>query len=80
MKVDGIIPCLRAPQPIRMIVNTGDWDATIGTNSPGQSGDPASEFYTNLFEPWARDEYFPLYFTREKIEEVTVERTRLIPN
>ena len=63
----------------RMIVNTGDWDAAIGTNGPGQSGNPNSEFYDNLFEPWAKDEYFPVYYSKEKIESVTVERTLLTP-
>ena len=64
----------------RMIVNTGDWDAAIGTNGPGQSGNPNSEFYDNLFEPWANDEYFPVYYSREKVESVTVEKTILTPN
>ena len=64
----------------RIIVNTGDWDATIATNSPGQSGNPASPFYKNLFEPWANDQYFPLYFSRSKVEEVTVITTVLSPN
>ncbi|MEL7220214.1 MAG: penicillin acylase family protein [Bacteroidota bacterium] len=52
----------------RIIVNTGDWDACIGTNAPGQSGDPNSPFYNNLFESWAKDEFFPVYFSRKKIE------------
>ena len=63
----------------RVIVNTGDWDASVGTNSPGQSGDPASPFYNNLFESWAKDEYFPLFFSRAKIEEVTVSKMLLVP-
>ncbi len=63
----------------RMIVNTGDWDAAIGTNSPGQSGDPESPFYQNLFESWAKDEYFPVYYSREKIEAATIEKTILSP-
>ncbi|MEQ9403429.1 MAG: penicillin acylase family protein [Cyclobacteriaceae bacterium] len=63
----------------RMIVNTGDWDTAIGTNGPGQSGDPASPFYSNLFEPWANDEYFPVYYSRQKVESVTKERTQLSP-
>jgi len=46
----------------RMIVNTGDWDAAIGTNGPGQSGNPDSPFYNNLFEPWAKDHYFPYHY------------------
>jgi len=63
----------------RIIVNTGDWDAAIGTNSPGQSGNPESPFYQNLFESWANDQYFPVYFSREKIETATVEKTKLVP-
>ncbi len=64
----------------RIIVNTGDWDAAIGTNAPGQSGDPESPFYSNLFESWANDEFFPVYYSRNKIESVTVEKTVLNPN
>ena len=63
----------------RMIVNTGDWDAAIGTNGPGQSGNPDSPFYRNLFEPWAKDQYFPVYYSREKIDSVAVESKVLNP-
>ena len=63
----------------RMIVNTGDWDAAIGTNGPGQSGDPESPFYGNLFEPWAKDQYFPVFYSRSKIDSVAVTKTRLEP-
>lgn len=63
----------------RVIVNTGDWDAAIGTNSPGQSGDPDSPFYGNLFESWAKDAYFPLYYSRPKIDSVAVSLTHLLP-
>ena len=62
-----------------MIVNTGDWDATIGTNAPGQSGNPESPFYGNLFEPWSKDDYFPMYFTKEQIQSVTYKKTILEP-
>ena len=63
----------------RMIVNTGDWDAAIGTNSPGQSGDPKSPFYSNLFKDWAEDQYFPIYFSKDKIEAVTYKKMILNP-
>jgi len=63
----------------RMIVNTGDWDAAIGTNGPGQSGNPDSPFYSNLFEPWAKDQYFPIYYSRNKIDSVTIDKTILTP-
>lgn len=63
----------------RIIVDVNDWDASVGINSPGQSGNPESRFYTNLFVPWAGDEYFPVYFSESKIESVSVEKTMLIP-
>lgn len=64
----------------RMIVNTGDWDAAIGTNGPGQSGNPDSPFYTNLFEPWAKDQYFPVYYSRSKIDSVAVSTKKFLPS
>ena len=63
----------------RIIVNTGDWDAAIGTNTPGQSGDPESPFYQNLFKDWAEDRYFPIYYSREKIEAHQFSKTILVP-
>ena len=63
----------------RMIVNTGDWDATIGTNAPGQSGDPNSPFYSNLYEAWSKDEYFPVYYTKNKIQKHLFKKTVLNP-
>jgi len=63
----------------RMIVNTGDWDDAVGTNGPGQSGDPNSPFYDNLFQPWAKDQYFPVYFSKGKIDSVAVRNTHLQP-
>ncbi len=63
----------------RMIVNTGDWDAAIGTNGPGQSGNPESPYYSNLFAPWANDQFFPVYYSRAKIEAVTAQKTTLNP-
>jgi penicillin amidase len=64
----------------RIIVNTGNWDDARGTNAPGQSGDPNSEFYSNLFESWAKDEYFPVLYSRDKIEKAAVEKVTLVPS
>ncbi|GAB3270708.1 penicillin acylase family protein [Larkinella harenae] len=63
----------------RILVDTQDWDKTLGINSPGQSGDPASPHYRDLFPIWAKNEYFPVYFTKEKIKTVTEKRTVLEP-
>jgi len=63
----------------RIIVETGDWDKTVATSTPGQSGDPDSQFYDNLFDMWAEDQYFPLYYTRDKIENVVTKMLILKP-
>jgi penicillin G amidase len=63
----------------RLVVDTGDWDATLCTNTPGQSGNPDSPNYRNLFDLWAKDRYFPLFFSKEKVESVTKERLVLVP-
>ena len=63
----------------RLIVDTGDWDRAVGSNTPGQSGDPDSPFYDNLFKLWADDRFFPVFYSRERIESVAAERTMLVP-
>jgi penicillin amidase len=63
----------------RMVVDTKDWDLTMFTNTPGQSGDPESQFYRNLFDQWARDQHFPGYFSRRMIEKIAFEKMLLIP-
>ncbi|MFZ5972380.1 MAG: penicillin acylase family protein [Bacteroidota bacterium] len=63
----------------RMVADTKDWDLTMFTNAPGQSGNPDSPYYKNLFEWWANDQHFPVYFSRNKIELVAAEKTVLQP-
>ena len=61
----------------KFIVDTRHWDECWSMNNPGQSGNPDSPFYKNLFELWATDQYFPLYFSRQKIESVLSFRLEL---
>jgi acyl-homoserine lactone acylase PvdQ len=63
----------------RIIVDLSDWDLSLGTNSPGQSGDPGSPHYRDLFEIWSQGKYFPVFFTRRKIETVAEAITLLGP-
>ncbi|WP_431162745.1 penicillin acylase family protein [Flagellimonas beolgyonensis] len=64
----------------RIIVDVNDWDESVGTNAPGQSGDPASPFYKNLFESWANDQYFPVYYSKAKIDSSAVTKELLVPS
>ncbi len=63
----------------RVVVDTADWDRAVATNSPGQSGDPASPHYRDLFEPWARGQYFPLLYTAAAVDRATRRTLRLEP-
>ena len=63
----------------RVIADTSDWDRSVGTNVPGQSGDPASPHYRDLFEPWAEGRYFPVSYARAKVEAVAEAKTLLLP-
>jgi penicillin amidase len=63
----------------RFAVDLADWDLAVGTNSPGQSGDPTSPHYSDLFVPWAEGRYFPAYFSREKILGAAERTVRLEP-
>lgn len=64
----------------RFITDLSDWDKAIMTNTPGQSGDPASPFYGNLFTDWANDRYFPAFYSKEKIRMNVYEQKQLIPS
>jgi penicillin amidase len=63
----------------RIIADTADWDGSVGTNTPGQSGDPDSPHYRDLFEPWANGRYFPVFFSRPKVESVAEAKINLVP-
>lgn len=58
----------------RVILDTANWDNSVATNSPGQSGDPESPHYRDLFPLWVDHQYFPLFYSRGKIESVTENR------
>jgi penicillin amidase len=63
----------------RQILDLADWDRSVATNVPGESGDPQSPFYSNLLDEWASARYHPLPFSRKSVEAATAERLRLLP-
>lgn len=63
----------------RMVADLSDWDKTMFTNTPGQSGNPESPYYRNLFVGWANDRHFPVYFSRERVNASSTEKIRLVP-
>jgi len=63
----------------KLIADTENWDNSIGLNNPGQSGNPDNPEYRNLFELWARGRYFPVAYSRPKVESVTQTVMQLTP-
>ena len=49
-------------------MDVGAWDNSVAINTPGQSGDPFSVHYRDLFPLWATGAYIPLDFSRAAID------------
>ena len=63
----------------RMVLDVGDWDNSVAVNSPGQSGDPESSHYRDLFSMWLAGGYFPFVYTRPAVERLASKRILLEP-
>jgi penicillin amidase len=63
----------------RMVVDVGDWDKSVAINTPGQSGDPYSAHYRDLFPLWAAGDYVPLAFSRAAVEAAARDVLDLTP-
>ena len=63
----------------REVIDLADFDRSIVTNVPGQSADPRSPHYADLLALWADDKYFPLVYSRARVEAETERVTWLMP-
>ncbi|MGE0449813.1 MAG: penicillin acylase family protein [Vicinamibacterales bacterium] len=64
---------------LKMIADLDDWDRSVALNNPGQSGDPRSPHYRDLFDLWSRGRYFPIFYSRPKVESVAEQTITLQP-
>lgn len=53
---------------VRLVLDVGAWDNSMAINTPGQSADPMSPHYRDLFPLWAAGAYVPLRFSRTAVE------------
>jgi penicillin G amidase len=60
----------RSGGSFKIIVDTEEWDNSVGLNNPGQSGDVNDPHYRDLYQLWARGRYFPIFYSRKKVESV----------
>ena len=64
----------------RQILDLSDWDASVGTHTIGQSGNPASPHFKDLFPLWSIGRYHPLPFSRSAVEAATESTLALLPH
>ncbi len=63
----------------REILDVSDWDKSVATSVPGQSGQPGSRHYDDLLPLWAEGRYFPLLYSKPRVEAMAKERLVLEP-
>ncbi len=64
---------------LRMAVEVGEWDTTRFVLAGGQSGNPLSPHYDDLFEIWRRGGGVPVAWSRAAVAAATVSTMRLSP-
>ncbi len=63
----------------REIIDLNDWDRSVTTNVPGESGVPGDRHYGDLIEGWANGDYHQLPFSRHAVEAAAEERIEFLP-
>jgi penicillin amidase len=61
------------------IIDLGDWDRSVATNAPGQSGSPGSPHFGDLAPLWAAGEYIPLSFGDRAVQGNAESTLTLVP-
>jgi penicillin amidase len=64
---------------VRLVMDVGAWDNSMMVNTPGESGDPTSPHYGDLFPIWARGGYVPMLFSRAAVEAAAGQVIALTP-
>ncbi len=61
------------------VMDVSNWDNSTALSVPGNSAQPFSPHYKDLTAYWGEGKYFPLAFSRQKVEAVTAHRLLLQP-
>jgi penicillin amidase len=63
----------------RIDMDLSNWELTRGANNPGQSGDPASTHYRDLFALWSKDQFFAVPYARAAVDRSAESKQVLVP-
>ncbi len=64
----------------REVLDVSDWDRSVMTNVPGESGIPGNRHYGDLIQGWAEGQYHPMPYSRKAVEAAAEERLLLEPS
>jgi len=64
----------------REIMDLSDWDRSVATSAPGQSGQPGSPHFSDLAKLWQDGQYFPLPFTETAVRAASETTLTLTPS
>lgn len=64
----------------RQVIDVADWDNSRVQNMPGQSADPRSPHYQDLLKDWSTGKYFPMAFSRAKVDSERADTLTLRPS
>ena len=63
----------------KIVMDTENWDNSVGLNNPGQSGDISSPHSRDLYDLWSKRRYFPIFYSRAKVDSVAEMKVTLSP-
>lgn len=61
------------------VIDVGAWDNSLWLNLPGQSNDPRSPHYGDLYRPWSAGRMLPMAFSRAAVDRIAATHTLLQP-
>jgi penicillin amidase len=64
---------------VRVVMDVGAWDNSMAINTPGQSDDPSSPHYRDLFARWATGNYVPFVWSRPRVLQEAERIINVIP-
>ena len=64
---------------LRMVLDVGNWDASLFSLPGGQSGNPLSSHYRDMLPAWLEGAGVPIAWTEEAVQAATAETLLLNP-
>lgn len=76
--LDPLAPCNNIAS-LRTVIDVGEWDNSRFVLPGGQSGNPLSPHYDDLWELWQKGEGVPIAWSPEAVKKATVKTLELRP-